>query len=92
MATAARKASNYHMLERTLLNRVRLRQLSAFVEVYEQRNILKAAKQLGLTQSTVSKSMSEMESNLEQSCSRVRLAACHRRRRVMYFIGTPRSF
>ena len=66
MAKATRNATNDHMLERTLLTRVRLRQLSAFVVVYEQRNILKAAKQLGLTQSTVSKSMSEMESNLEQ--------------------------
>jgi len=53
-------------LEQVLLTRFRPRQMSAFVTVYEERNILKAAQLLSLTQSTVSKSISEMEKNLNQ--------------------------
>ncbi len=53
-------------LERILLTRVRLRQLSAFALIYELRNILKASKQLSLSQSTVSKSLRELEVALGQ--------------------------
>jgi DNA-binding transcriptional LysR family regulator len=52
-------------LERLLLTRLRLRQLSAFVAVYENRNIVKAAEQLSLSQSTVSKTIREIEVDLD---------------------------
>jgi len=51
-------------LTRLLLTRFRMRQLVAYIAVYEHRNIQAAARELSLDHSTVSKSISEIEAVL----------------------------
>lgn len=51
-------------LTRLLLTRFRMRQLVAYIAVYEHRNIQAAARELALDHSTVSKSISEIEAVL----------------------------
>jgi DNA-binding transcriptional LysR family regulator len=52
-------------IKHLLLTRFRMRQLVAYIAVYEHRNIQAAARELALDHSTVSKSISEIESVLE---------------------------
>jgi DNA-binding transcriptional LysR family regulator len=52
-------------LKHLLLTRFRMRQLVAYIAVYEHRNIQAAARELALDHSTVSKSISEIEDILE---------------------------
>ncbi|HEX5421727.1 MAG TPA: LysR family transcriptional regulator, partial [Gammaproteobacteria bacterium] len=52
-------------LKHLLLTRFRMRQLVAYIAVYEHRNIQAAARELALDHSTVSKSISEIEAVLE---------------------------
>ncbi len=58
-------ALEHEVLERRLLTRLTLRQLSMFAAVYEQRNIVRASRQLSLTQSTISKAIAAIEANLD---------------------------
>lgn len=51
-------------IEQILSRRVRRRQLEIFAEVYRQKNISAAAKQIPLAQSTVSKALGELENAL----------------------------
>lgn len=53
-------------LTRLLLTRFRMRQLVAYIAVYEHRNIQAAARELALDHSTVSKSISEIEAVLSR--------------------------
>lgn len=52
-------------IKHLLLTRFRMRQLVAYIAVYEHRNIQAAARELALDHSTVSKSISEIEAVLE---------------------------
>ncbi|HEX7080180.1 MAG TPA: LysR family transcriptional regulator [Gammaproteobacteria bacterium] len=52
-------------IKHLLLTRFRMRQLVAYIAVYEHRNIQAAARELSLDHSTVSKSISEIEDILE---------------------------
>jgi len=52
-------------IKHLLLTRFRMRQLVAYIAVYEHRNIQAAARELSLDHSTVSKSISEIEYILE---------------------------
>lgn len=52
-------------LKQILLTRFRMRQLVAYIAVYEHRNIQAAAREMSLDHSTVSKSISEIEDILE---------------------------
>jgi DNA-binding transcriptional LysR family regulator len=52
-------------IKHLLLTRFRMRQLVAYIAVYEHRNIQAAARELALDHSTVSKGISEIEAILE---------------------------
>lgn len=52
-------------IKHLLLTRFRMRQLVAYIAVYEHRNIQAAARELSLDHSTISKSISEIEAILE---------------------------
>src|SRR5690606_1583188 len=52
-------------IKHLLLTRFRMRQLVAYIAVYEHRNIQAAARELSLDHSTVSKSISEIEDILD---------------------------
>lgn len=52
-------------IKHLLLTRFRMRQLVAYIAVYEHRNIQAASRELSLDHSTVSKSISEIESILK---------------------------
>jgi DNA-binding transcriptional LysR family regulator len=52
-------------IKHVLLTRFRMRQLVAYIAVYEHRNIQAAARELSLDHSTVSKSISDTEAVLE---------------------------
>lgn len=47
-------------------DRIRQRQLSIFMAIYECQNIVAASKKISLTQSTLSKSLTSMEKTIEQ--------------------------
>lgn len=56
---------NQQTIKHILLTRFRMRQLVAYIAVYEHRNIQAAARELALDHSTVSKSLSDMEAVLD---------------------------